>query len=288
MSLEWQRFRSCPWCPLRSFCWASLWGLGRIRRECELVELCIWGPWRVSKGIFCCPTDRWQLTLGSFRRAGSSTQSASSRSLSCVTTTRSCCTNPWRIPTRASGQRWRIFQWALRCWFRSSSPSGATRPLQVTSKVRGQRSTFQFWRFDVDLHFVVGDLLENYCWDDDLINVSRVLFCLTILLTFPLECFVARDVIETIFFSTKQPSTRTRHFCVTFLIVIAAFAVSMVTDCLGVVLELNVSLFEFGSLLKGWFYWCWELTFEGNLGGDAIGVHPAGVVLHPTGTVQAF
>lgn len=40
-------------------------------------------------------------------------------------------------------------------------------------------------------HFA-GDLLENYCYDD--MNFARVLFCVSILLTFPLECFVAREV----------------------------------------------------------------------------------------------
>lgn len=40
-----------------------------------------------------------------------------------------------------------------------------------------------------------GDLLENYCWYDDLMNVSRVAFSISILLTFPIECFVAREVI---------------------------------------------------------------------------------------------
>jgi hypothetical protein len=88
---------------------------------------------------------------------------------------------------------------------------------------------------------IAGDLLENYCWDDDLINVARTLFCLTILLTFPLECFVARDVIENIFFSTKQPSTKSRHFGITLLIVLLCYVISISTDCLGVVLELNVS-----------------------------------------------
>lgn len=39
-----------------------------------------------------------------------------------------------------------------------------------------------------------GDLLENYCWDDDLMNFSRVLFSISILLTFPIECFVSREV----------------------------------------------------------------------------------------------
>lgn len=39
-----------------------------------------------------------------------------------------------------------------------------------------------------------GDLLENYCWDDDLMNFARVLFSISILLTFPIECFVSREV----------------------------------------------------------------------------------------------
>lgn len=83
--------------------------------------------------------------------------------------------------------------------------------------------------------------MENYCWDDDLINISRLLFCITILLTFPLECFVVRDVVENLFFKGKQPSNTSRHFSVTLIIVLAAYIISMSTDCLGVVLELNVS-----------------------------------------------
>ncbi|ODN06280.1 putative sodium-coupled neutral amino acid transporter 11 [Orchesella cincta] len=86
---------------------------------------------------------------------------------------------------------------------------------------------------------VQGDLLENYCWDDSLINISRLLFCLTILLTYPLECFVARDVIQTIFFNGKNPSTTSRHFSITLLIVLGTYVASISTDCLGVVLELN-------------------------------------------------
>lgn len=43
-----------------------------------------------------------------------------------------------------------------------------------------------------------GDLLNNYCWHDDLMNVSRLFFSLTILLTYPIECFVCREVIENI------------------------------------------------------------------------------------------
>lgn len=42
--------------------------------------------------------------------------------------------------------------------------------------------------------YVQGDLMENYCWDDDLMNFARIMFSGTILLTFPIECFVTREV----------------------------------------------------------------------------------------------
>ena len=45
-----------------------------------------------------------------------------------------------------------------------------------------------------------GDVFENYCWGDDLMNACRALYAFTILLTFPIECFVARDLIETTFY----------------------------------------------------------------------------------------
>lgn len=43
-------------------------------------------------------------------------------------------------------------------------------------------------------NFSQGDLLENYCLSDDLANVTRVFFTLTIMLTYPIECFVVREV----------------------------------------------------------------------------------------------
>jgi len=44
----------------------------------------------------------------------------------------------------------------------------------------------------------IGDLLNNYCWTDDLMNVSRIFFTLTTLLTYPLECFASREVLKTV------------------------------------------------------------------------------------------
>ncbi|XP_054286710.1 putative sodium-coupled neutral amino acid transporter 11 [Macrosteles quadrilineatus] len=84
--------------------------------------------------------------------------------------------------------------------------------------------------------YVQGDLLENFCWDDDLMNLSRVVFSATILLTFPIECLVTRAVVEAVW---GHLETARAHRGVTLAIVMAAYLVSVSTDCLGIVLELN-------------------------------------------------
>ncbi|XP_041365404.1 putative sodium-coupled neutral amino acid transporter 11 [Gigantopelta aegis] len=84
-----------------------------------------------------------------------------------------------------------------------------------------------------------GDLLENYCHDDILMNVARVAFAVTIMLTYPVECFVTRDVIENAVFPSNPDPPMWRHVTITILIVFFTAVVSMATDCLGIVLELN-------------------------------------------------
>lgn len=93
-----------------------------------------------------------------------------------------------------------------------------------------------------------GDILENYCQDDHLMNVARLLFCLTILLTGPIECFVARDlIINTLLkrseYRDPQPTSEMnlQRVLVTSVIVTATCIVSFTTDCLAIVLEFNVS-----------------------------------------------
>jgi len=39
-----------------------------------------------------------------------------------------------------------------------------------------------------------GDLLNNYCSFDPVANAARFFFALVIMLTYPIECFVAREV----------------------------------------------------------------------------------------------
>lgn len=85
--------------------------------------------------------------------------------------------------------------------------------------------------------FVQGDLLENYCWDDDLMNGARIAFSVTILLTYPIECMVTRSVLEQLFGLTNTNTVR--HYSATIIIVGITYLLSISTDCLGVVLELN-------------------------------------------------
>ena len=86
-------------------------------------------------------------------------------------------------------------------------------------------------------------MFENYCWSDDLMNLCRGVYALTILLTYPIECFVARDVLETAFFRNYQPQPFFRHAILSVIIAILCMLLSFTTDCLGIILELNVSPF---------------------------------------------
>ena len=95
---------------------------------------------------------------------------------------------------------------------------------------------------------VDGDLLNNYCGHDDLMNVSRLFFSITILLTYPIECFVCREVIFNLMGKQQdepmgQDESLLLHVLSTVILVSATFVLSLATDCLGIILELNVSSF---------------------------------------------
>lgn len=91
--------------------------------------------------------------------------------------------------------------------------------------------------------------MENYCWNDDLINISRLLFSLITLLTFPLECMVTKVVVDQTLRGgtdiTSVPMSKKRHGIITISILIATYLVSISTKCLGIALELNVSISKF-------------------------------------------
>ncbi|RDD38570.1 putative sodium-coupled neutral amino acid transporter 11 [Trichoplax sp. H2] len=86
--------------------------------------------------------------------------------------------------------------------------------------------------------FTQADLLNNYCDNDDVINAARVCYGLTMIFTYPIECFVCREVIENAFFH-ERPFSMVRHLGVTLIIVLITMAVALATNCLGIVIELS-------------------------------------------------
>ncbi|XP_029967080.1 putative sodium-coupled neutral amino acid transporter 11 [Salarias fasciatus] len=85
--------------------------------------------------------------------------------------------------------------------------------------------------------YTQGDVFENYCRNDNLATFARFCFGFSIITTFPLECFVTREVISNVIF--VRDLTKAEHVAVTSLIVVVCTSISLAFDCLGVVLELN-------------------------------------------------
>ncbi|KAL1786432.1 sodium-coupled neutral amino acid transporter 11 isoform X1 [Sigmodon hispidus] len=85
--------------------------------------------------------------------------------------------------------------------------------------------------------FTQGDLFENYCRSDDLVTFGRFCYGITVILTYPIECFVTREVIANVFFGGNPSSVF--HIILTVVIISAATLVSLLVDCLGIVLELS-------------------------------------------------
>ncbi|KAM6178050.1 putative sodium-coupled neutral amino acid transporter 11 [Rhynchocyon petersi] len=85
--------------------------------------------------------------------------------------------------------------------------------------------------------FTQGDLFENYCRNDDLVTFGRFCYGVTVILTYPIECFVTREVIANVFFGGNLSTAV--HITLTVVIITIATLVSLLIDCLGIVLEFN-------------------------------------------------
>lgn len=62
-----------------------------------------------------------------------------------------------------------------------------------------------------------GNILNNFPSNDVVINIARLCFGLNMFTTSPLEAFVCREVIETLYFADKPFSYR-RHVIITSVI----------------------------------------------------------------------
>ncbi|KAK5861222.1 hypothetical protein PBY51_022636 [Eleginops maclovinus] len=85
--------------------------------------------------------------------------------------------------------------------------------------------------------YTQGDIFENYCRNDNLATFGRFCFGFSIITTFPLECFVTREVLSNAIF--RRDLSKLEHVAITVLIVGACACLSLAFDCLGFVLELN-------------------------------------------------
>ncbi|PWN94483.1 hypothetical protein FA09DRAFT_332951 [Tilletiopsis washingtonensis] len=86
----------------------------------------------------------------------------------------------------------------------------------------------------------LGNILNNFPEDDTMVNLARFLFGVNMFTTFPLEAFVAREVIEEYFFAGEFDQTR--HLIFTTSLVLSSLIVSLSTCDLGIVLELTGGL----------------------------------------------
>ncbi|CAD6969154.1 unnamed protein product, partial [Tilletia controversa] len=94
-----------------------------------------------------------------------------------------------------------------------------------------------YWSFEEK---TLGNILNNFPEDDTMVNIARFCFGLNMLTTFPLEAFVAREVLETYFFANEFDQNR--HLIFTSSLVVTALFVSLLTCDLGIVLELTGGL----------------------------------------------
>eukprot|EP00039_Didymoeca_costata_P012132 m.173657 g.173657 ORF g.173657 m.173657 type:complete len:137 (+) comp15391_c0_seq5:84-494(+) len=85
---------------------------------------------------------------------------------------------------------------------------------------------------------VCANLLDNFSEDDQFINAGRFFYGVTVMLTYPIEAFVAREVIQNVFFNGEELSN-IWHYSLTSAICIMVFVVAFLTNALGLVFEIN-------------------------------------------------
>ncbi|XP_064405359.1 putative sodium-coupled neutral amino acid transporter 11 [Halichondria panicea] len=119
-----------------------------------------------------------------------------------------------------------------------------------------------FSGFFTFLNFTQGDLLNNYCSGDDVANAARFFYSCVVILTYPIECFVAREVLEIALsnlpriplssishslirnslvkiLQALRRNSLTRHIVITLALILSTLAIAITTNDLGVVLAFN-------------------------------------------------
>ena len=85
-----------------------------------------------------------------------------------------------------------------------------------------------------------SNILNNFANDNAIVAVGRVIFAIVMWLTYPMEMFVAREVIYESFFKIKTKNENMRHIFITILLCSCTYFIALLFgDNLGVVLELT-------------------------------------------------
>uniref|UniRef100_A0A6B2G6K3 Putative sodium-coupled neutral amino acid transporter 11 n=1 Tax=Myxobolus squamalis TaxID=59785 RepID=A0A6B2G6K3_MYXSQ len=82
------------------------------------------------------------------------------------------------------------------------------------------------------------NLFVGYCSNDILINITRLVFTITILLTSPIQLHGCREVIESQFFSKYSKNKFVGPFIIFFLVSVV-FIISSLIDDVGTVIEVG-------------------------------------------------
>ena len=94
-----------------------------------------------------------------------------------------------------------------------------------------------YWAFEEK---TLSNVLNNFPGTDAMVNLARFCFALNMTTTYPLEAFVAREVLEEYFFQGEFDQTR--HLIFTSALVVTSLMISLMTCDLGIVLELTGGL----------------------------------------------
>eukprot|EP00040_Diaphanoeca_grandis_P007875 m.42721 g.42721 ORF g.42721 m.42721 type:complete len:468 (+) comp19194_c0_seq1:229-1632(+) len=98
-----------------------------------------------------------------------------------------------------------------------------------------------YWPFGENTQ---ANVLDNFPMDDTLINLGRVFYGITVMLTYPIECFVTREVLAEIVYTTEaEKLTRRQHVGVTLPVCLCVMVIALFVTDLGVILELNGVIF---------------------------------------------
>eukprot|EP01138_Halocafeteria_seosinensis_P000078 gb/GECG01000079.1/.p1 GENE.gb/GECG01000079.1/~~gb/GECG01000079.1/.p1 ORF type:complete len:577 (+),score=46.18 gb/GECG01000079.1/:1-1731(+) len=87
-----------------------------------------------------------------------------------------------------------------------------------------------------------ANVLNNFAPDDVLVNITRLAYALTMILTYPLEIFVARQCIHSLIDPKKAPISDKRHYIVCVALWVTSLGIALAVTDLGVVLELTGGL----------------------------------------------